>query len=352
MALRINKKEKQLIYSKNASIRRKQERLKKEFNVHAKFKLKNPKDFKTRAELNAYKQDAKVFLLRGTHAYVKGGVVSRYFSEKGIEVPFAIPKDEYLQIKRIINKRNKYVKNQSKMFIKVKYSVRGKKTITRLYTRVLQSYKPEQRLLYKYSSYKPLHFNTEYITSKGTWKKFQYAIKKFQSKESIAKKQLTMKENYMKSLRNTFGSYSEELNNLINKLSVNEFITYYESEQFADFTYIYDEKEALNVIRYLTQHLANFVDQVKPAGVSDIDVEKALEFVNKDNEYIMSEYNKGALGGMRIRLDTNKYIDLTTDEAIQYNLGWLNEKDLFKPQYKARIHYVRTPDDKFKKLHR
>lgn len=354
MALRITKKEKAFIYSKNASVRKKQKRLKDTFNITAKFKIKNPTEFKTRQEINLYKQDIKRFLLRGTHAYVAGGIVSRYFSEKGIEVPYAIPKDEYLQIKRILKKRNEQIKKQARLFKKVKYSTKGKKSITSLASRVAGSYQPQGKLLYKYSSYRALNIRPEFITSKATWKKFEYAIKKYQSSRSLKEKQQRMFDNYIRALRNTFGANAEPLVNLLSKLTLDEFITYFESEEYSDFTYIYDETEALYVLDYMTSHLVNFVEQISPKHVTNNDVKIASNFIGELSwVQIDNEYNKGSMGGKRIFLDDHSYIDLSKEEFETLltpevlmgankvtNIEGLS-KVLNNPNLASRVHYIK-----------
>lgn len=344
MALRISSKEKKWLYSHNASARSKKTRLKETFNVNAKFKIKKPSEFTSRAELNTYKRNLKVFLLRGTHAYVKGGIVSRYFSEKGLEVPFAIPKDEYLQIKRIIAKRNAYNRRQAQIFKQVKVSVKGKKQQTRLATIIHSAHVPQGRLVYDYSSYKPIHLNTEYITSAGTWKKFSYAIKKYQSAKSLKKKQKQMQANYTQALRNMFGNLAEPLCNLIQSLSVDEFMAYFESEEFSDFTYIYDEVEMMNVLSYMTTHLVNFVEQVNPDKVTLDQAESAKEYLEGLNVFaIPEEYKKGSLGGIRVDIDSNHYIDLNKDEEIPYLIGAIT-MDMLRnnAEYQDRIHYKKT----------
>lgn len=348
MALRISKKEKKWLYSHNASATRKKNRLKSEFNINVKLKIKKPSEFKTRAELNAYKRSINVFMLRGTHSYVKGGIVSRYFSEKGIEVPYAIPKSEYLEIQRILKRRNRRTRRQARLFKKVQYSVKGKPQATKLATRVIGSYIPQGKLVYNYSSYRPLRLNPEYITSKGTWDKFKYAVKKYQSAKSLYEKQKQMQKNYIKALQNTFGRSANALIELISKLSVDEFITYFESEEFSDFTYIYDEVEALNVIRYMTEHMINFARQIKPVNITDVDVLQAKDYYEGLSETsIVYEYGRGALKGERIYIDTNHYIDLDPNEVIQYHLGALNSEILHSsPFYADRIHYQKRNERK------
>lgn len=341
MALRITKNEKKWLYSHNASATRKKNRLKSTYNINVKFKVKKPSEFTSRAELNTYKRNLKVFLLRNTHAYVKGGIVSRYFSEKGIEVPFAIPKSEYVEIQRILKRRNIRTRRQARLFKKAQYSVKGKPQSTKLATRVIGSYIPQGKLVYNYSSYRPLKLRPEYITSKGTWAKFSYAVKKYQSARSLYEKQKQMQKNYIKALQNTFGRSSDALVELISKLSVDEFVTYFESEEFSDFTYIYDEVEALNVVRYMTEHMINFVRDVKPVNITDVDVLEARDYYQGLSETaIIYDYGRGELKGERIYIDNNHYIDLDPNEVVQYHLGALNN-EVFQtsPFYADRIHY-------------
>ena len=109
-------------------------------------------------------------------------------------------------------------------------------------------------------------------------------------------------------------------------------IKYFESEEYSDFTYIYDETEALYVLDYMTNHLLNFANQISPKHVTNEDVEKAKNFIGELSwVQIDNEYNKGSMGGKRIFLDDHSYIDLSKEEFETYKIyDTMTHLDYFK----------------------
>lgn len=349
MSLRISKKERRKLYQKNASVRRKQKRLLSEYNVNAKFQTRKPSSFTTRAELNAYKKSQELFLKRTTHQYVRGtGTRVQYQKNKMIVSKLPIPQAEYTKIRKLVDERNRSIEKQLSKINFKSMEVKGRIIHgSSVYKQIFSVRPPKNKLNFKYSQYHKLKIDKSYFTSSSEWKKFKYGIEHFQNKKSIRERQMIMKENYEEALSNTFGKNADPLIELIDKLSIDDFMVYYESESFSDFGYIYDPNLANEVLKYLTLHMANYYNELHPTGITDTDINQALMFCDLlSEESITEEYGKGKLGGVRKifkrrgengRLYT-VYIDLTPDEVIKVNSGLalieLND-------FENRVHYIR-----------
>lgn len=349
MALRISKKEKKWLYQKNASANRKAKRLATEFNIQNTFKTIRPSSFRTRKELNDYKKSLSTFLKRSTHKYVSGtGTYVKYIGNKEIIARTAIPQKEFTEIRKIVNRRNERVRRQVALFKYKSYEVKGV-TIkgSSTYGQIFSLRPPKHELQFKYSQYHKIDIDKSYFTSERAWKKFAYGVKKYQTPLSILERQLIMKKNYIEALHNTFGKNADLLTELVDKLSIDDFMTFYESERFSDFDYIYDEVLRDEVLKYMTEHMVNYVKELKPRGITDRDVYEALEYVNSlTEEAITEEYNKGKLGGKRIKFKVKgengqtywNYIDLSPTEVIEVEKG----KALVElNDFENRTHYIK-----------
>lgn len=353
MALRISKKERKWLYQKNASASRKAKRLASEFNLQKTFVTQKPSSFRSRKELNIYKKSLSHYLKRSTHNYVSGtGTYVKYIGDKEIIARTAIPQKEFSKINKIIYRRNERVRRQVALFKYKSYEVKGKVIKgSSTYKQVFSLQAPKHELQFKYSQYHKIDIDKSFFTSQSAWKKFKYGVEKYQTPLSILKRQKIMKRNYIDALHNTFGKNAEPLMELIDKLSIDDFMTYYESERFSDFDYIYDEVLRDEILKYMTEHMVNYVKELRPRGISDLDVAEALDYVDSlTEEAISEEYNKGRLGGERIRFKVKgkdgkvyyNYIDLSPTEVLEFRKG----KPLIElNDFENRTHYIKISKD-------
>lgn len=329
MALRITKKDIATIKDLNTRAKRKASRLSRTYGLRGVFTIRNLSSFTTRKELNAYKKSINNFLLRTTHHYRKGGTYISYRkSDYGNVYHYPIPMEDVKEITKLIKRRNKYVEKQRKRFESVTYDVKGKKQDITLNDRFRSTVNPNfKKLGATKGSYFPIKFQPQNISSKESLKRLKYALKNFQTPESMSKKQHQTKLNYIEALINTFGGTAMPLVNLIEELTDKQFIEFFESEDYAGFGYIYDPALALEVIKYLTTHLLNYINETK------MNVDKHLldvaEFASElDSSIILSNYSTGSLGGQRVlfggrdgKRKTTWYIDLTPEEYEEYLRG-------------------------------
>ena len=326
MALRISKKEMEELQNLITKAKRKYNRLKRTYGLINTFKFIDLPKIITRSELNTYKRQLKRYLLRTTHHYKKGGTYISYRpSTMGKLYYYPIPMEDVREIRKLIKERNDSIKRQQERFKRVSYEVKAEKQDITLNDRMRSIVNPNfKKLGAKYGSYFPIKFQPANISSDKSLKRFKYALKQFQTHKSIAKKQHQAKVNYINALANTFGNAALPLIELIEELTDEQFIEFFESEDYAEFGYIYDPELASEVINYLTEHFIHYIDE-QNIELDKRKVDTAIFVSELDSSILLSEYNKGSLGGQRITFKMNKnnaktryYIDLTEEEYQQY----------------------------------
>ena len=329
MALRITKKDIATIKELNTRAKRKASRLSRTYGLRGVFTIRNLSSFTTRKELNAYKKSINNFLLRTTHHYRKGGTYISYRkSDYGNVYHYPIPMSDVKEITKLIKKRNEFVNKQRKRFESVTYDVKGKKQDITLNDRFRTVVNPNfKKLGATKGSYFPIKFQPQNISSRGALNRFKFALKNFQTPESISRKQHQAKLNYIEALSNTFGSSAMPIINIIDQMTDQEFIEFFESEDFAEFGYIYDPELATEVIQYLTKHLLNYLSETK-TSVSEHSIDVAEFASEMDSSILLAQHNIGSLGGQRIMFSSREgkrkttwYIDLNPEEYEEYLRG-------------------------------
>ena len=329
MALRITKKDIATIKELNTRAKRKASRLSRTYGLRGVFTIRNLASFTTRKELNAYKKSINNFLLRTTHHYRKGGTYISYRKgDYGNVYHYPIPMSDVKEINDLIRRRNRYVENQRKRFERVTYDVKGKKQDITLNDRFRTIVNPNfKKLGATKGSYFPIKFQPQNISSRQALVRFKYALKNFQTPESITKKQHQAKLNYIEALANTFGGGAMPIINILEQMTDREFIEFFESEDFAEFGYIYDPELASEVIQYLTKHLVNYLSETK-THVSENAIDVAEFASEMDSSILLAQHNVGSLGGQRVmfggrdgKRKTTWYIDLNPEEYEEYLRG-------------------------------
>lgn len=320
MALRISQKEKKLIQSRNQSARRKNKRLQETFGLPSKFTVRPLSSFTTRKELNQYKENLRRFLLPSTERYYKGGTYLDYRKNKVFN--YSIPASEYNEIQRILRRRNAAIKRQQERFKKVRATA-GNESLNVSLNEFLapRKYQATKNIGQRYAQYFPIKIQKENITSRRTLNRFKYSINKFQSVESLAQKRNIAHENYSKALYNTFGAAATALIDIIDEMTDEQFIEFFESDEFAQFGYIYDPTVAQEILQIITEHALTYVREQNLDLPEEVLYE--ADYVSLiDSSIIITEYNRGIHGGRRIMIENKRqYIDLTPEEVIEYDNG-------------------------------
>lgn len=350
MALRISRREREEISKLNIRAKRKANRLYKVYGLKQTFRVKSLDSFKTRQEFNAYKSNINHFLLRTTHHYYRGGTYlqSHRKSDSGrtFYVPIPVEKDKYAR--KITKEYNRRVDKIREQFNKIYKNTPSGKLPQTLSGALDNRANPNEFGLGKrYSGYYHIEYNRKRLGNIHSIDKYIQTMERFNSEETMNKKKRIAHENYMQALINVFGSKAIPAINILENLTDEEFIGFFESNDYIQFDYIYDENLANSTIRNVYKHLLDYVIQQNIYMDNEVLMTGAKLIKESDTE-LLSEYNIGSLGGQRIKLNTysatnetmtTSYIDLTPEEYEEY----LKSYDITKiTNYEKRIKHYRT----------
>ena len=350
MALRISKREREEISKLNIRAKRKANRLYKVYGLKQTFKVQPIDSFKTRKEFNIYKSNINKFLLRTTHHYFRGGTYLQTHREsdygRTFYVPIPVEKDKYAR--KLINQYNRRVDKIREQFNKIDKNTPSGKLPQTLGASLKNRANPNEfGLGNRYGGYYHINYNRKKLGNIHSIDKLIRAMERFNSEESMSKKKQIAHENYMQALVNVFGSKALPAINILENLTDEEFIGFFESNDYIQFDYIYDENLANSTIRNIYKHLLDYVIQQDIYMNKETLIEGA-KIINESDTELLSEYNIGSLGGQRIKLNTynatnetmsTSYIDLTPEEYEEY----LKSYDITKiPNYEGRIKHYRT----------
>lgn len=315
--LRITKKERALINSQNARARKKANKLKTLYGMTDLIKIKTPKQFTSRSELNEYKKELKHFNFRYTHNYVQGG---KTYHGKDV-VYFPIPTREWNSLKRKYKQMENYAKNRYEHSKQIK-TARAGKIETSYYTgedRTLhekitfyKASKQHRGFNTKYKTYYPEYLDPSKIHSKKELQKVKTIVKEIETVKKSKLKQRTFIDNYCEALYNTFGSNADRIINLISLLTPSEFEDLYYSDEDMQFDYIYDPEQALKILKTITNAVESFIFrqnlQEQKRFSNNLLLDEALEVRELDPAILLSEYSSHTIkiNGLTYTLSTKE----------------------------------------------
>lgn len=261
--LRISKKERQQLYNMNASVRRKIKRLKNTFNIDTHFEIETPSSFLTRREVNHYKREVQNFL-KNEHQYVKLGLMrgSRYY--------FYVTKEEYKDLRKDIERQQRYAREIQKKAMNTRLTQGGEKTAMSSFGYINQI-RPtiiKQGLRSPYQQMYPIRFQKASIHSREQFNKFRHAVKTFHTKDAYEKINTQAKNNYIAALYNNFGFFALPIMNILEQMTGKEFQNFYESDVFVDFDYIYSYEQADLALKRIAKGLSAWL-QNKNNNIAD-----------------------------------------------------------------------------------
>lgn len=216
MAIRITKKDKDLIRRINQNVRAKERRLRNEYGITSDFNVKNVNKFKTRAELNNYVSEARGFTRGYANRYRKNkyGFVARVVD---------IHKAQYET-----ERANKERKRQLDRLKLLEFKTRGESTGFNALDRYLMGDS-------RYSAYEPIKFDFNTIKNQKHFDKRLANIIESSTVEHFSKKNETLKSNILKSIKNNWGNLGNDAYKFINSLTPDEVARYYETEDVFNF---------------------------------------------------------------------------------------------------------------------
>lgn len=291
--LRITKKERALINSMNARIRKKMKNLKTTFNIDTQFEITTPSKFLTRKEVNLYKEQAKKFLSPYTHNYVKLGL------KRGSDYYFYVTREEYNELKKDIRRQNSYARrlmNKAEKITLQEGGDLGYQSVGNFIKQIRPTIE-RQGLRSPYAQFFPLRVQKSSIRSREHYDNLVKAVKGFHTSKAYKRINKQAQDNFMTALYNTFGSNAEPLIALLEQLSPTDFISFYESDVLVDFDYIYDISYAREVIRNVANGLvrwfSNSEEYLKAKYQKEqflSDLEEVKQIASIDSALILSDY--------------------------------------------------------------
>lgn len=288
--LRISKRERQQLYNMNASVRQKIKRLKNTFNIDTHFEITTPSQFLTRREVNHYKREVQNFL-KNEHQYVKLGVM------RGSRYHFYVTKEEYKELRKDIERQQRYAREVQKKAMNTRLTQGGKKTDMSSFGYINQI-RPtiiKQGLRSPYQQMYPIKFQKASIHSREQYDSFKYAVKTFHTKEAYEKINTQAKNNYISALINNFGSFAFPIVSILEQMTGKEFQNFYESDVFVDFDYIYSYEQADLALKRIAKGLSAWL-QNKNNNIADRNsVEENIRFMENYQQLLQIPYTDSSL---------------------------------------------------------
>ncbi len=288
--LRISKRERQQLYNMNASVRRKIKRLKNTFNIDTHFEIETPSSFLTRREVNHYKWEVQNFL-KNEHQYVKLGVM------RGSKYHFYVTKEEYKELRKDIEKQQRYARQVMKKAMNTRLTQGGQKTAmsSGSYIEQIRPTIIRQGLRSPYQQMYPIQFQKASIHSREQYDKFKNAVKTFHTKEAYEKINTQAKNNYISALINNFGSFAFPLAGILEQMTGKEFQNFYESDVFVDFDYIYSYEQADMALKRIAKGLMAWLQNKNNKIADRNSVEENIQFMENYQQLLQIPYTDSSL---------------------------------------------------------
>lgn len=216
MAIRITRKDRDMIRKINNNVRAKERRLKNNYGITSDFKTKNVTSFKSRSELKEYVRNANSFTRGYGNKYRKnkyGFVASLY---------------DIAQARHATARANKERKRQLDKFKLEEFKSRGKSTGFTALDRMLMGDS-------RYSSFEPIKFNFNSIRNQRHFDKRLENIINSSTKDHFDKKNEILKQNILKSIEQNWGNLGKEAYEFIKDKTSDEVAKLFLTEDVFDF---------------------------------------------------------------------------------------------------------------------
>ncbi|MCU7526204.1 MAG: hypothetical protein HF308_17145 [Ignavibacteria bacterium] len=224
--IRVTSRDKALLRNINKKVSAKKSRIKNKYGMFVDVQTKSIKDFKTRAEFNAYRDQMNSFLNPHNQSY-------QYHKTKGGAV---VTKKEYNETQRALKRINR-IKEQETKRLRNKPFMQGKKPT--------QYTVGEQEKLMgdvRYKDNKPLKNKAEQFKDRESFIEWANKLEKNYKGDWITKRNEDYRDNYIKGLQNVFTAHPERVEMLkqhIERLTLPQFMEFYYSNTIGNIGYIY-----------------------------------------------------------------------------------------------------------------
>jgi hypothetical protein len=224
--IRVTSADKELLRNINKRVSAKKSRIKKNYGMFTDIQTKSMKDFSSRADFNAYKEQMNSFLNPHNQNY-------QYHKTKGGAV---VTKKEYNETLRALKRVNRIKEQQTKK-LRNKPFMQGKKPT--------QYTVGEQEKLMgdvRFKDNKPLKNKAEQFSDRESFLDWANKLEKNYSGDWINRRNELYRDNYIKGLENVFTAHPERvdaLGNYIRSLPLSDFMEIYYTNTQGNIGYIY-----------------------------------------------------------------------------------------------------------------
>jgi hypothetical protein len=231
--IRVTSRDKELLRSINKRVSAKKSRIKKNYGMFTDIQTKSMKDFNTRAEFNAYKEQMQSFLNPHNQNY-------QYRKTKGGAV---VTKKEYNETQRALKRINR-IKDQETKKLRNKPFMQGKKP-------TMYTVGEQEKLMgdIRFKENKPLKNKAEQFQDRESFLDWANKLEKNYSGDWITRRNELYRDNYIKGLENVFTAHPERvaiLRQHLESMTLKDFMKVYYSNTVGNIGYIYLPNEQDN----------------------------------------------------------------------------------------------------------
>lgn len=223
------------------SAKRKQNRLKRQFDVDIDIDYKGFYDIKNKKEFNKYINKLENFTDRKNYQYVK--------NKNGL----VIPRETFIEIQKVLKDVNKLKEKRYNEIKDINFTSFGIETSENINDRKLMGD-------VRYNEFKKQKFNFNTFRSEKEINHYLNSLKNKTKKSYYTFRNKQLKQHYIKSLNNVFNESekTKKLTKKIEKMSIKKFMQLFYTEDIVDFTYQYTEEQAQLALNNILNVVSKF----------------------------------------------------------------------------------------------
>lgn len=223
------------------SAKRKQNRLKRQFDIDIDIDYKGFYDIKNKKEFNDYINKLENFTDIKNYRYVKN------------KNDLAIPRETFIEIQNVLKDVNKLKEKRYNEIKDINFTSFGNETAETINDRKLMGD-------VRYNEFKKQKFNFNTFRSEKEINDYLNSLKKKTKKSYYRFRNKQLKQNYIKSLNNVFNENekTKELIKKIEKMSIKKFMQLFYKEDIIDFSYQYTEEQAQLALNNILNVVSKF----------------------------------------------------------------------------------------------
>lgn len=221
--------------------KRKQNRLKRQFDIDIDIDYKGFYDIKNKKEFNDYINKLENFTDRKNYRYVKN------------KNDLAIPRETFIEIQNVLKDVNKLKEKRYNEIKNINFTSFGNETDETINDRKLMGD-------VRYNEFKKQKFNFNRFRSEKEINDYLNSLKKKTKKSYYRFRNKQLKQHYIKSLNNVFNENekTKKLIKKVEKMSIKKFMQLFYTEDIIDFSYHYTEEQAQLALNNILNVVSKF----------------------------------------------------------------------------------------------